>query len=178
MSEDRLTAIEQDITKITKVVNQAYYRLNTLEQECKEIKDQEEAEQQQQVEQQPATIERADESEASDFTCSSCSVTKPIDQRERKGKQKSSVCKQCANIRLKERRKKSRDNGTSRYECGCGSTFQRWELTKHEQTIKHKTYIKSLGLEEQEDTPDLMLDSTEGLDTLDGQGVNDPLIVF
>jgi len=64
--------------------------------------------------------------------------------------------------------KKSRDNGTSRYECVCGSTFQRWGLTKHEQTIKHKTYIRSLGLEEEEDM----------LDSMEGAGVNDPLIVL
>jgi len=62
MSEDRLTAIEQEITDIKNVVNQAYHRLNTLELECKEIRDQEEAEQ------QPVTIERADKSEASVLT--------------------------------------------------------------------------------------------------------------
>jgi len=98
-----------------------------------------------------------------------------IRERERKGKQKSSVCKQCANNRLKERRKQSRENGTSRYECVCGSTFQRWGLTKREHIIKHKTYIKSLGFEEEEESS-LMSDSTEGLGTLDGGGVNYPLI--
>jgi len=96
--------LEKEITEIKKVVNQAYHRLNTLEQECKEIRDAEEAEQLQQpdgseqedAEQHPAAIERAElpsvvmvkpeqeaTSDASDFTCSSCSVTKPIDQRER-----------------------------------------------------------------------------------------------
>jgi len=45
------------------------------------------------------------------FNCTLCSVTKPIDQKEReKGKQKSSACKQCANNRLKERRQKSKND--------------------------------------------------------------------
>jgi len=176
MSEDRLTATEQEITEIKKVVNQDYRRLNSLEQECKEIRDQEEQEEVEQ-QQQPHGSEQEEaeqqiKSEASDLTCSSCSATKPIDQRERKGKQKSSVCKQCANIRLKERRKKSRENGTSRYECGCGSTFQKWGLAKHEQTIKHSNYIeasRSLG----EEASSL---SMEGLNTLDDRGINDTLI--
>jgi len=38
MSEDRLTAIEQEIREIKKVVNQACYRLNTLEKEYQEIR--------------------------------------------------------------------------------------------------------------------------------------------
>jgi len=46
--------LEKEITEIKKVVNQPYHRLNTLEQECKEIRDQEEAEQQQQVEKEEA----------------------------------------------------------------------------------------------------------------------------
>jgi len=86
-------------------------RLNTLEQEIREIRKAivvtqkakpfpefpaikqeqqvEQAEQQQQVEQQLAAIEQAEQEE---FNCTLYSVTKPIDQRERKGKQKSSVC--------------------------------------------------------------------------------------
>jgi len=35
--------LEKEITEIKKVVNQAYHRLSTIEQECKEIRDQEEA---------------------------------------------------------------------------------------------------------------------------------------
>jgi len=50
------------------------------------------------------------------------------------------------------------------YECVCGCTFKRWGLVKHEQTIKHKTFIKPLGLEE------------EGEYLSNVAGVNDPLI--
>jgi len=145
MLEDRLTATEQEIREIRKVVT---HRLNTLEKECQACREIRKA-----ITQAEQDV-KLDFSVELDFTCSLCSVTKPIDQRERKGKQKSSVCKQCANNRLKERRKKSRGNGTSRYECVCGSIFQRWGLTKHEQTIKHKNYIKSLGLEENEEEED------------------------
>jgi len=85
-----LTKLEKEITEIKKVVNQAYHRLNALEQECKEIRNQEEAEQQQQVEQEEEAEQQVTD-HVCDFTCSSCSVTKPIDQRERerqKGKTK------------------------------------------------------------------------------------------
>jgi len=60
--------LEKEITEIKKVVNQACHRLNTLEQVCKEIRDQEEAEQQlqqhdgseqEEAKQHPANIERA-----------------------------------------------------------------------------------------------------------------------
>jgi len=176
--------LEKEIAEIKKVVNQAYHRLNALEQECKEIRNQAGQEEAEQQLQQPDSSEREEEAEQQvtgqvcDFTCSSCSVTKPIDQGERKGKQKSSVCKPCANNRLMERRKKSRDNETSRYECVCGSTFQRWGLTKHEQTIKHKKYIKSLGFEENTIVAEEDETVRFVMEGLDRGGVNDPLIVL
>jgi len=86
----------------------------------------------------------------------------------RKGKQKSSVFKQCANNRLKERRQKSKNDRTSRYECVCGSTFQRWGLTKHEQTNKHEMYIESMTTAADK----------SGLELSDGVGADEPLIVL
>jgi len=121
---ERLNALEQEIREIRKAI--------VVTQETKPFPEfpvikQEQAEQRQQAE----------------FVCTLCSVTKPIDQRERKGKHKSSVCKQCANNRLKEHRQKSKIDRIYRYECVCGSTFQRWGLSKDEQTNKHKMYIES-----------------------------------
>jgi len=77
-------------------------RLNTLEQEIREIRKAVTQEtipfpefpvimQEQQVEQ----------AEQAEFNCTLCCVTKPINQRERKGKQKSSVCKRVLIIGLK-----------------------------------------------------------------------------
>jgi len=97
----RLNALEQEIREIRKAVTQVYVP------KFPEIK------QEQQIEQ----------TEQQEFNCTLYSVTKPINQRERKAKQKSSVCKQCANNRIKERHQKSKNDGTSQYRCVCGSTF-------------------------------------------------------
>jgi len=150
----RLNSLKQEIREIRKAIV-VTHRLNALEQEIREIRKtvtQEEyfpefpaikQEEQQQVEQRLAAIEQAEQQQQqTELNCTLCSVTKPIDQRERKGKQKSSVCKHCANNRLKERRQKSKNDGTSQKEWVCGSTFQRWGLAKQEQTNKHKMYIK------------------------------------
>jgi len=102
-----------------------------------------------------------------EFRCTTCLVIKHIDLREKKGKQKSSVCKQCANNKLKERREKARKDGTSTHECVCGSTFQKWGLAQHEQSIKHKTFMKRF----EEEASSLSID-----ESLDDRGVNDPLI--
>jgi len=76
-----------------------------------------------------------------EFRCSTCLVIKHAYLRQKKGKQKSSVCKQCANNKLKKYRNKSRKDGTSRYECVCGNILQRWGLAKHEQSTKHKIFM-------------------------------------
>jgi len=159
----RLNALEQEIREIRKAI--------VVTQETKSfpefpvIKQEQRQQAIEQAERQQA-IEQAEQQQ--EFNCTLCSVTKPIDQRERKGKQKSSAYKQCANNRLKERRKKSKNNGTSRYECVCGSTFQRWGLTKHEQTNKHKMYIESTTAAADE----------SGLELSDGVGADELLIVL
>jgi len=99
-----------------------------------------------------------------EFRCTTCLIIKDIDLREEKGKQKSSVCKQCANNKLKEYRNKSKENGISRYECVCGSILQRWGLARHEQTTKLKMFM------------DTHFGQTN--EPLDGMGTNDPLIEF
>jgi len=76
----RLNTLEQEICEIRKAVTQEYVP------EFPVIKQQQQRQQEQ--------------AEQAEFICILCSVTKPIDQRERKGKQKSSVCKQCANNEL------------------------------------------------------------------------------
>jgi len=139
-------------------------RLNALEQEIREIRNA--------VTQKTKPFPEFPviKQEQAEFICTLCSVTKPINQRERNGKQKSSVCKQCANNRLKERRQKSKIDGTSRYECVCGNTFQRWGLTKHEQTNKHKIYIEL--------TTTAAVKSDNESELFDGVGADDPLIVL
>jgi len=64
----RLNALEQEIREIRKAVTQKEYF-----PEFPVIKQEQQAEQQQQQQQQ-------------EFNCTLCSVTKPIDQKERKGK--------------------------------------------------------------------------------------------
>jgi len=88
----------------------------------------------------------------------------------KKGKQKSSLCKQCANNRLKERRQKSKNDGTYQYKCACGSTFQRWGLSKHEQTNKHNMCIES--------TTTAVDETDNGSELSDGVGADEPLIVL
>jgi len=100
-------------------------RLNTLEREISEIRKAVTQEAKPfpefpAIKQQQRQQEQAEEEE---FICILCSVTKLIDQRERKGKQKSSACKQYANNRFKERRQKSKNDGTSQYESVCGSAL-------------------------------------------------------
>jgi len=146
----RLNALEQEIRGIRKAVTQ----------ETKPFPEYPVIKQEQQVEQ----------AEQEEFNCTLCSVPKPVDQRERKGKQKSSVCKHCANNRLKERRQTYKNNGTSRYECVCGSTFQRWGLAKHEQTNKHKMSIEL--------TTTAADESDNGSELSDGVGAHKPLIVL
>jgi len=97
-----------------------------------------------------------------EFCRTVCLVIKHIDLREEKGKQKSSVCEQCANNKLKEYRNKSRKDGTSRCECVCGSILQRWGLARHEQTTKHNMFM------------DTHFGQTN--ESLEGMGTNDPLI--
>jgi len=89
MLEDRLTAIEQENREIRKVVT---HRLNTLEQEIREIRQAVTQEEQdvkldfpviEQAERQQEQAEQDVKLDFRSFTCSLCSVTKPIDQRER-----------------------------------------------------------------------------------------------
>jgi len=164
-------------------LNERFVRVGKLTQEAKPfpefpaIKQEqqqqaiEQAERQQAIEQAEQQQQRQQEQpEQEEFNCILCTVTKPIDQRERKGKQKSSVCKQRVNNRLKERRQKSKNDGTSPYECVCGSTFQRWGLSKQEQTNKHKMYIES--------TTTAADESDNGSELSDGVGAEGPLIVL
>jgi len=66
-------------------------RLNTLEREIRKIRKAIVVTQ----EAKPFPEFPVIKQEQAEFICTLCSVTKPIDQRERKGKQKSSVCKLC-----------------------------------------------------------------------------------
>jgi len=131
-----LNALEQEIREIRKAVTQEtkpFPKFPAIKQE-----------QQQQVEQ--AERQQAIEQAEAEFNCTLCSVTKPINQRERerereRGKNKNQVyANSVLIIGLRSVRQKSKNDGTSRYECVCESTFQRWGLSKHEQTNKHKLY--------------------------------------
>jgi len=100
--------VTQEVLQIRRVVIQ---RLNALEQEIREIR--KAVIQEEYFPEFPAIkqVERDSKNKQEEFNCTLCSVTKPIDQRERKGKQKSSVCKHCANNRLNERHQKSKNDG-------------------------------------------------------------------
>jgi len=124
-TEESTLTVEEEIIEIKTIINQAYRRLTALEKEIRE-KDQE---------------------GEGEFKCTTYLVNKPSYEKERKGKQKSSVCKRCANIRLKEHCEKARKDGTSKHECVCGSIFQKWGLAKHEQSIKHKTFMKRFEID-------------------------------
>jgi len=90
--------MEKDITEIMILGSSSLTSLNTsltrIEKECLELRkiliaqNQEEVEQQQ-VEQEEAGQQQRRQEEG--FTCSSCSVTKPIDQRERVKENKNQV---------------------------------------------------------------------------------------
>jgi len=78
MLENRLNTLEKEIHEIKKVVNQACYRLNTLEKEYQEIRN---SAKEQDDKLDSSVIEQQQHVKL-DFTCSLCSVNKPIDQRE------------------------------------------------------------------------------------------------
>jgi len=60
--------LEKEITEIKKVVNQAYHRLNTLEQGCKEIRNQEGQEEAEPQQQQADGSERKEEARNNNLT--------------------------------------------------------------------------------------------------------------
>jgi len=80
----RLNTLDQEILEIRKVLNdklgKPFPEFSVIQQEQEE----EPVQQPDGSEQQPADIERAEQDVKLDFTCSSCSVTKPIDQREKR----------------------------------------------------------------------------------------------
>jgi len=176
MSRQEQQVVTQEVLQTQQVVIQ---RLNTLEQEIREIRKAivvtQEAnpfpefpaiKQQQQVEQQLAAIEQAEQEE---FNCTVCSFTKPIDQRERE-RERENKNQVYANSVLIIGLRKSKNDGTSQYGCVGGNTFQRWGLSKHEQTNKHKMYIES--------TTTAADESDNGSELSDGVGADDPLIVL
>jgi len=112
--------MERAIAEI-KILGLTKQRLETLEEHCRELRALKKWEKDQEGDEAEEEDTQMGPPNAFEFRRTTCLVIKHIDLRERKGKQNSSVCKQCANNKLKEYRNKSRKDRTSRYECVCGS---------------------------------------------------------